>query len=103
MFTLEEIANNHNNRLMRAGDVLWNQMILHFDLKKDMSGEFAMKLMDTYGIRYQDLIFLCATHGICIEPNSLHRVLCEREERPKTKLCTDDRFDQDDKTRTGIT
>ena len=84
MISLEQIAKNHNMRLMRAGDALWDQMILHFDLKKDMSGEFAMKLMDTYGIRYQDLIFLCATHGICIEPNSLHQVLSEREKKEKT-------------------
>jgi len=83
-----QLIEQHKKRLARAGKNLWKEVENLSNMNGKVSGKLAMEIADNYGMRYQDIIFLCASHKLEIDMIEFCTLIFITEEKKKnTVLC----------------
>ena len=92
LYEANEIHAAHQRRITRCGADLWN-WLLNIPRGSIITGEQALKVMDYYGIRILDILFIFESKGCTVDLEEMCRLY---NERPKMKKCTTARFERYD-------
>lgn len=84
----EQLLENHKRRIKRAGPILWDYMqriSLITNLEK-ISGDRALEICNTYGLRMIDLMLFFEILSINYDFDEWYRLNFEQEERIKRSV-----------------
>jgi hypothetical protein len=84
LYDADEVYAAHIRRITRGGDELWN-WLLTLQKGEIITGFTALKIMDNYGLRIWDILFLFESKGCTVDLEEMCRLY---NERPKMqKVC----------------